>query len=114
MWLVKRPLSSLVLGIIILTQRCVEIALAQSFQKVDLGCAPAQSGPNCAKQWSFSGGPGNVGQRASAVTKIFCSPSCQDASNPKVCSLILTLHGAGQDAASMVRAIPYSHSYCRN
>ena len=89
----------------ILTQLCLGSALAQSFQKVDLGCAPNQSGANCAKAWSFSGGPGYVGDRTTTTQKLFCSPSCTDTSNPKVCSLILAFHGAGQNAEGLVRIL---------
>ena len=77
--------------------------LAQAFQKEDLGCVPNQDGPNCPKHWRFSGGPGYVGQRVGADTKIFCSPSCVSSSNPKICSLIVVLHGIYMDPGSMVR-----------
>jgi len=64
------------------------------FSKTYLGCAEGEnSGPNCAKSWEFSGGEGYGGQRPNYQTKIHCSPSCTDASNPKICSLILALHG---------------------
>jgi len=73
------------------------------FSKISKGCVPGEgNGSNCAKYWEFSGGDGYSGQRPLQETNIYCSPSCTDASNPKICSLIMVLHGLYMDVASMV------------
>lgn len=77
------------------------IAIAEAddaFTVTGGNCHPGFSGPNCPKQWFFDGGPGYAGQRVPGSdnyfqTEMICSPSCTDVNNPKVCSLIMALHG---------------------
>ena len=66
---------------------------AQGFSKTGGGCLDGHSGPNCPRVWMITGGPGWTGQRVDYPVEMICSPSCTDASSPKVCSHILAMHG---------------------
>ncbi len=82
------------------------VSLAElPFTKEYLGCVGDDQGPNCAKEWKFTGGPGYVGHRLDHDMKIKCSPSCTDVNNPKICSLILVLHGIYSNPGDMVRLL---------
>uniref|UniRef100_A0A7S1C1U9 Bulb-type lectin domain-containing protein n=1 Tax=Corethron hystrix TaxID=216773 RepID=A0A7S1C1U9_9STRA len=73
------------------------VANGQKFVTSYQGCAPGQSGNNCAKMWHVTGGPGWEGQRAewddARGVRMICTASCTSKSNPKVCSLIMAFHG---------------------
>lgn len=71
-----------------------EIVSTAAFSKKNLGCVDGSSNDNsCPKKYEFEGGPGYIGHRLDWPVTMFCSPSCNDNSNPKECSLILALHG---------------------
>lgn len=72
----------------------LEASVAESFTKQVEGCIGGFSDVNnCPKKYEFVGGPGYVGHRLDWPVKMLCSPSCTKNSNPKLCSLILALHG---------------------
>ena len=69
-------------------------AKAQSFVRSYKGCVKNSRGTSCPGSWEVEGGPGSVGNdRANYPTLMTCSPSCVKSNNPKVCSLIVVMHG---------------------
>eukprot|EP00555_Chaetoceros_dichaeta_P001754 CAMPEP_0198276148 /NCGR_PEP_ID=MMETSP1447-20131203/65154_1 /TAXON_ID=420782 /ORGANISM="Chaetoceros dichaeta, Strain CCMP1751" /LENGTH=1050 /DNA_ID=CAMNT_0043971071 /DNA_START=60 /DNA_END=3213 /DNA_ORIENTATION=- len=79
---------------------CLSVTAA-SDDTISLGggdCIGGTSGSKCIREWTFSGGPGWTGQRATTSgsnrSRMICSPSCQRyGTNTDECLLIVALHG---------------------
>ncbi len=92
----------MIFSFIIASLLLTRAANAQSFVKTGGDCHEGHSGADCPRVWSITGGPGWwVGHCPDHPVEMICSKSCTDNANPKVCSLMMVLHGTHSNPGTM-------------